>query len=131
MKEKNLRKIIIILAWILVWHIAAIAVDNSILLVTPMQALTELVSMLGDPRFYQTVALSLLRIGSGFLAGFATALILAALSSLHTLLEEVLSPVMTLLKVVPVASFVVLLLIWWGSSFLAVAICFVVVLPNI
>lgn len=25
----------------------------------------------------------------------------------------------------------VLLLIWWGSSFLAVAICFVVVLPNI
>lgn len=126
-----MRKIIIILAWILVWYIAAIAVDNSILLVTPMQALTELVSMLGDPRFYQTVALSLLRIGSGFLAGFATALILAALSSLHTLLEEVLSPVMTLLKVVPVASFVVLLLIWWGSSFLAVAICFVVVLPNI
>ncbi len=38
---------------------------------------------------------------------------------------------MTLLKTVPVASFVVLLLIWWGSSFLAVAVCFVVVLPNI
>lgn len=131
MKEKNLRKIFIILAWILVWYIAAMAVDNSILLVTPLQAFRELLSLLDDPRFYQAVGLSLLRIGSGFLAGFTAALILAALSSRHTLLEEVLSPVMTLLKAVPVASFVVLLLIWWGSSFLAVAICFVVVLPNI
>lgn len=131
MKDKKFRKMIIILAWILVWHIVAVAVDNSILLVTPLQVFKELLSMPGDPRFYQTVGLSLLRIGGGFLAGFAVALILAALGSRHTLLEEVLSPLMTLLKAVPVASFVVLLLIWWGSSFLAVAICFVVVLPNI
>jgi len=131
MKKKSLRKIVIILAWIAVWHIAARTVDNSILLAAPPQVLGELVSMLGDVGFYQTVGLSLLRIGSGFLAGFTAAVVLAALSSSHALLEEVLSPVMTLLKAIPVASFVVLLLIWWGSSFLAVAICFVVVLPNI
>ena len=46
-------------------------------------------------------------------------------------MEEILSPVMTLMKAVPVASFAVLLLIWWGSSFLAVAVCFMVVLPNL
>ena len=131
MKKENLRKVIIILAWVLVWHIMARAVDNSILLVTPLQAFRELLSMLGDLKFYQTLGLSLLRIGSGFLAGFATAVALAALSSRRPLFEEALSPVMTLLKAIPVASFVVLLLIWWGSSFLAVAICFVVVLPNI
>lgn len=131
MKKENLRKVIIILAWILVWHIMARAVDNSILLVTPLQASRELLSMLGDLKFYQTLGLSLLRIGSGFLAGFATAAALAALSSRQPLFEEMFSPVMTLLKAIPVASFVVLLLIWWGSSFLAVAICFVVVLPNI
>lgn len=131
MREKNLRKSIIILAWILVWHFAAMAVDNSILLVTPLQAFGELFSMLGDPGFYQTLGLSLLRIGGGFLAGFAAAVILAVLSHHFLPLEEVLSPVMTLLKAIPVASFVVLLLIWWGSSFLAVAVCFLVVLPNI
>lgn len=131
MKKKCLRKTIIILAWIAVWHIGARVVDNRILLVTPGQVVRELASMLGEIEFYKTVGLSLLRIGGGFLAGFAAAVILASLSSGHRLLEEALSPVMTLLKAIPVASFVVLLLIWWGSSFLAVAICFVVVLPNI
>ena len=131
MKKSRWRKIIIILAWIAVWHIGAGAVNNSILLVTPAQVMGELFTMLGDFGFYQTVGLSLLRIGSGFLSGFAAAVILAALSSRHVLLEEVFSPVMTLLKAIPVASFVVLLLIWWGSSFLAVAISFIVVMPNI
>lgn len=121
----------IILAWIAVWHIGARAVDNRILLVPPGQVALELISMLGKMEFYQTVGLSLLRIGGGFLAGFAAAVVLAALSSGHRLLEEILSPMMTLLKAVPVVSFVVLLLIWWGSSFLAAAICFIVVLPNI
>ncbi|MCM1541950.1 MAG: ATP-binding cassette domain-containing protein [Blautia sp.] len=131
MKEKNLRKIIIILGWIVLWHVAALIVDNGILMATPLQVMAELFSMLGDPGFYRTVGSSLLRIGCGFLAGFAAAVALAAVSSGHPLFEEALSPVMTLLKAIPVASFVVLLLIWWGSSFLAVAICFVVVLPNI
>ena len=38
---------------------------------------------------------------------------------------------MVFCKAVPVAVFAVLLLIWWGSSMLAVAICFLVVFPNI
>lgn len=122
---------IIILAWIVVWHIGARIVDNSILLVTPGQVMGELFSMLADFGFYRIVGFSLLRIGGGFLAGFVAAVSLAVLGSRYGILEEVFSPVMTLLKAVPVASFVVLLLIWWGSSFLAVAICFIVVLPNI
>jgi NitT/TauT family transport system permease protein len=38
---------------------------------------------------------------------------------------------MSLLKAVPVASFAVIFLIWRGSSFLAMAVCFIVVFPNI
>lgn len=131
MKKKNLRKIIIILFWITVWFLGAKAVNNSILLATPSQAFAELISMFGNAEFYRTVGCSLIRIAGGFCSGFIAALILALFGSRFTFLEEILSPVMTLLKAVPVASFVVLLLIWWGSSFLAVAVCFVVVLPNI
>jgi len=87
--------------------------------------------MLGQGSFYLIVGKSLLRIASGFFAGFAGAVFLAVCSRRMPLAEEILSPVMTLMKAVPVASFAVLLLIWWGSSFLAAAICFLVVLPNI
>ncbi len=131
MKKKNLRKRCIILAWIAVWSIGAKALDNNILLAGPGEVAGELFTMLGEAGFYKTLVWSLLRIGGGFFTGFAAAVLLAFLSSRFELLEEALSPVMTLLKTVPVASFVVLLLIWWGSSFLAVAVCFVVVLPNI
>lgn len=131
MNKKKLRKIAIILFWISVWFLGAKAVDNSILLVPPSRALGELLSMFKNPEFYRTIGHSLLRIGSGFFMGFIVAVMLASLSSRFTLLEEILSPMLTLLKAIPVASFVVLLLIWWGSSLLAVAICFIVVLPNI
>ncbi len=121
----------ILLFWLAIWFFLARAVDNKILLVTPAQTAAAFVSLLGKSSFYITVGRSLLRIGLGFLAGFAAAVLLAVGSRRFPLLEELLSPVTTLVKAVPVASFVVLLLIWWGSSFLAVAICFLVVFPNI
>lgn len=125
------KKILILLFWIAVWWGLALAVDNRILLASPLETAVELAALLGKGSFYLSVARSLLRVGAGFAAGGMGALVLALGSSRFRLLEEVLGPMMNLIKTVPVASFVVLLLIWWGSSFLAVAVCFLVVLPNI
>lgn len=128
---RNFKKIGILLFWILIWQVAAFCVDNSILLVTPRAALLRLGELLTKALFWQTIALSMLRMVSGFLGGVVVALLLAAISFRYKLAEELLQPVMSLMKTVPVASFVVLFLIWWGSSALAVAISFLVVLPNI
>lgn len=133
LKNKNemLRKFFIVLFWLLVWHFLALFVDNDILLVTPAEALKSLLQLISKLLFWQTIAGSLLRIGVGFLLGFMAAVGLAVLNSRFAILEELVSPLMSLLKAIPVASFVVLFLIWWGSSFLAVAVCFLIVLPNI
>ncbi len=128
---KNVRRIFIILFWLLLWHLLSVWVDNAILLVTPMQALEALLGLLFEENFWKTIVMSLCRIGTGFLLGTVLAWILAACSNRFVIVEEILAPVMTLCKAVPVAVFVVLLLIWWGSSFLAVAVCFLIVLPNI
>ena len=128
---KILRKAAVILFWLAIWQLLAMLVDNEIMVVTPGQALVALIGLLGKITFWQTVGMSLCRIALGFLLGMVVALMLAGLSSRYSLVEELVEPIMTLCKVVPVAVFVVLLLIWWGSSFLAVAICFLIVLPNI
>ena len=117
--------------WLIVWQLLAMFVNNDILLVTPLEALKALLGEASKLTFWQTVGMSLVRILIGFGAGFLVAVVLSVLSFRFSLLEILLSPVMTLLKAVPVVSFVVLLLIWWGSSFLSVAICFLVVLPNL
>ena len=131
MGRKIVKQAGIILFWLAVWFLLALAVNNKILMVTPLQTLKELLTLLTDGRFYRVVAGSLLRIAAGFVTGFAAAVLLAALSKRFRIVEELLAPLMCLMKAIPVASFVVLLLIWWGSSFLAVAVCFLVVLPNI
>ena len=131
MKRTKLRRVGIILFWLLVWHLLALWVDNPVLLVTPVQAARVLAESLGKIIFWQAVCGSLIRIGAGFLMGVIGALTLAALARRFCWLEELLEPLVNLLKAIPVASFVVLLLIWWGSSFLAVAVCFLIVLPNL
>lgn len=125
------KKVLILFFWLGVWTLLALAVDNRILLATPLQTADRLLLLLREKDFWLSAAGSFLRIGAGFLAGFCMALILASAGRRLPFLEELLSPVMKLITAVPVASFVVLLLIWWGSSFLAVAVCFLVVLPCI
>ena len=124
-------KIITILFWLVVWQLLAMFVNNEILLATPLQTLAALVRLLGKITFWQTVLMSLGRIFLGFILGLSIALVLAWFSSRYAMAEELLWPVITLCKSVPVAVFAVLLLIWWGSSFLSVAICFLIVLPTI
>ena len=129
--NKYVKKCLILLFWLGGWTLLALAVDNRILVVTPPEAAESLLHLLGERDFWLSLGRSLLRIGGGFLGGFCAGLLLAAASRRFPFLEELLSPVMKLTMAVPVASFAVLLLIWWGSSFLAVAICFLVVLPGI
>lgn len=129
--KKWKHKTIVLLFWLTVWQLVALAVNNSVLVASPLQTLRCFWELLWTPEFYQTVVMSLGRIGLGFLTGLFTAVVLAMLSKRYPVAEDVLAPAISLLKTIPVASFAVLLLIWWGSSFLAVAISFLVVLPQI
>ena len=131
MKNKKIRKTVIVICWLVIWQILAVVVDNSILVVGPWEAAGALWHSLGNTDFWHIVGLSLLRIGSGFLGAFVAGVLLGSLSFRIPVLEEILAPVTAVCKTVPVASFVVLLLIWAGSEYVAVVICFLVTFPNI
>ena len=129
--KRILRKAGVILFWLLVWQLLALWVDNEILMVTPVGAVRRLGELCCSTEFWKTLLFSMGRISAGFLLGAVTGFGLAVLAGRLSFLEEILNPFMTMCKTVPVASFVVLLLIWWGSAYLAVSICFLIVLPNI
>ena len=129
--HRTLRKTVIILLWLIVWQIAAVWTDNHILLVGPVEVLRSFVRNVTQPDFLRTILFSLARIGLGFLLALLTGLILGTISYCFPFLQELLAPVMAALKSIPVASFVVLLLIWFGSSKLSFFISFLIVFPNI
>lgn len=127
----NYKGLAAILFWLILWQILAGIVNNPILLVSPIKVVQTFWGMIKEPKFIQAVLGSLTRIVTGAFLGLIAGWLLALVSFKIETIRTLLHPVIILMKSVPVASFVVLLLIWWGSSFLAVAICFIVVMPII
>lgn len=131
-KKNNLiKKIGIVLFWILIWQILTACVGNKILLAGPLDTVTAWVANVREEDFIRTCFYSVGRIGLGVLLGFMLGGILGCLGYKFRLLREILSPFMTFLKSVPVAAFAVLLLIWWGAKGLSVAVVLIVVLPLV
>ncbi len=131
MKKRWCRKGCIILGWLLVWQVISMLVGNDLLLVGPLETFRALMVHGLESDFWLSLGGSVLRIGLGFVTGMLLGVLLAMLSAKTKWLEEVLEPLMILLKTVPVASFVVLFLIWWKSAYLAVAISFCVTFPQL
>ena len=119
------------LFWLAVWALAAAAVGKELLLPSPAQVLTCLVKLAGGAEFWRTVFRSILRVLSGIFAATVLGVLLAALTEKSRVCKLLLAPLMTLVKSTPVASFIILALIWLGRDILPVVITGLMVLPVV
>ncbi len=129
--NQTFRRICIIVFWIALWQILAGVIHNKIIFAGPEDTFRALFTIITERSFSLTAMHSLCRIGAGFILGFTTGIVLAALSEALPLIGDVLDPLIRVLQAVPVASFVILALIWVGSSRLAIMISYLIVLPVI
>lgn len=106
-------------------------VNESILLVSPLQVCKRLFQLVREKDFYKTVFFSLKRIGTGFAFGFILGTVLGIVAGRHKILKTLLMPYMMTIKSVPVASFIVIALIWITSSRLPSFISLLIVLPIV
>lgn len=120
-----------VIFWIMVWALAALRMENTVLLVSPFSALKTLWDMMRTVQFYRSVAFSMGRIMSGFALGCVCGVILAALSARFEPVNDLVRPIMLVIRSTPVASFIILALIWFASKNLSVFISFLMVLPVI
>lgn len=125
------RKTAILLFWLILWQGLSLAIHNHILLVGPLETLKALSEQITSPAFWQAIWFSFIRIGLGFFMAFLAGLLTGSLAFCRPFFGELLSPAIQLMKSVPVASFVILALIWTGSKNLSVFISFIVVYPVI
>ena len=126
-----LRRLSIILFWIVLWQTAASLIRNHIFLVGPADTLRALYEQIVLPDFWSAIAFSFWRISIGFFLAFFLGLFTGSLAYRFPIVDEFLEPPVQLMKTVPVASFVILALIWTGSKNLSVFISFLVVYPMI
>ena len=104
-----------VLVWLAVWQLIAWWVDAPILLVSPLTALKRLLELAFEAAFWRAVAFSVGRILLGFLLSALLGAALAAAAYRFRRVRELLMPLVAAVKAVPVASFVILVLLWVSS----------------
>ena len=129
--RKILRTLAVLLFWLLVWAIAAAAVGQELLLPSPAQVAQELIRLARTGDFWLTIGRSVLRVLTGILSAVVLGVGLAFLTHRSAVMEALFSPVMTLVKSTPVASFIILALVWLGRSVVPVFISTLMVLPVV
>lgn len=132
-KPEGLRieKIFSVVFALLVWQAGAILLDNSMFLVTPLTVVKRLFTLCLESDFLSAVSFSFIRIVLGFLLAVATGSILAVIAGRFHLAEVMIWPFIVTIKSVPVASFIILCLIWLNSGNLSTFIAFLMVLPIV
>lgn len=129
--KDRLGKALAVIFALLVWQTAAVAVDQSILLVSPIDVALRLTTIWQVEGFASSIWFSFYHIAGGFLLALVSGILLAALSGRFKWVETALWPFMITVKTVPVASFVVICLIWLSAQNLSVFISFLIVLPVV
>ena len=118
--------------WLCAWQAASVCIGQKLILVSPLEVCGALLALLPTADFWQTAAFSAGRIIGGFLLALALGLVLAALAAALRWVEVLLRPLMLTIKSIPVASFIILALMWLRSAGnLAVFISFLMVLPVV
>ncbi len=117
--------------WIGLWFLAAKIVGKELLLPSPEQVLKCFFRLCRTRSFWYTAGLSILRVLGGIVSGTVLGVLLAVLTERSTVLKALFSPVMTLIKSTPVASFIILALIWLGRGILPAFISALMVLPVV
>ncbi len=130
-KNKYAVKCIVLIFWLLAWQVVSMAVSSAILFPEPLVVFSRLFELSVRLDFWVTVLSSLGKILAGLLLAVFVGVALSVFSAVSLVFLSFISPLITAIKSVPVASFTIIALIWFKSAYLSTFISFLMVLPII
>ena len=130
-EKRRIYYVAAVLVWIVVWAVLSAFVGEEIFLPSPVSVVKSLFSLIPQPSFWKAVVFTLSRVIVGIVLSSVIAIVLAVLSSFSEKLEVLLSPLVKAVRSIPVASVIILVLLWVKSRNLSVVISSLVVFPVI
>ena len=128
-KKKRTIRFWAVAVWLFVWQAVSVWIGQEILLVSPVVVLERLTGLVMETEFWRSIGFSLVRILGGFFLAAAAGILAAGLSAKFERIREFFAPAVMVVKAVPVASFIILVLVWVPSRNLSVVISFLMVFP--
>ena len=118
-----------ILFWVAVWWILSLIAGKEVLIPTPFRVFRRLVELLKTAEFYRIVGYSLLRITAGFASAMLLGVIFGVLSAKVPPVDLLLSPLLSVIRATPVASFIILALVFLNKQLIPGVIALLMVFP--
>ena len=113
------------------WQAASAAFKSDLILVSPVNVLMRLTTIWTEEGCFSTLLSSFSHITTGFFAGLLSGAVLAVAAGRFKAIEILLRPYMTVIKSVPVASFIIVAIMVFSSVYLSIFISFLMSLPVV
>lgn len=114
--RKLLKAAAAFLFWGLIWQLVSYGVGQELVLPSPLRVVQKLSELVGTWPFWLSAGRSLFNVFAGFVAGVAAGTLLAVLTAFVGAAETLLSPAIRVVRATPVASFIILALLWLGKA---------------
>lgn len=131
MIKKILKYSAITVIWLVIWQICAMIVGQELLFPTPIAVAIRLFELMLTLDFYEIICYSLFRILVGMIIGTVIGVIGGILTSLFSLARDFFAPVLAVMKSTPVASFIILLVLWLSRDATPLIIALMMVTPVV
>lgn len=128
-QNKILKFIIPLAFWLGVWQVAAILMGYELLLPTPLTVFRTLITLGATTEFWYNAGVSLVRIFGGFFIGMAIGTLCAIVSACTPWAHLILGSGIKVIRAIPVASFIVLVLLWSSTTMVPVIVGALMVIP--
>ena len=125
------KKISVLLFWILIWELIYILVGKDILIASPLNVFFRICELIKSCTFWNSVGFSVFRVLLGFILGVLVGTLLSFATCLSSIARDFLKPVLSIIRATPVASFIILALVWLKSSMMPVFISMLMVVPIV
>jgi len=120
-----------LLFWFALWYVVAEKVFLSFLLPNPLEVLKRLLEFIGTQAFYEILGASLVRVGLGYAAGILCGILLGSLAFRFGFLHTLFAPLMAIIRATPVASFILVVILWIDREGVPSFISFLMVFPIV
>ncbi|MBE6694613.1 MAG: ABC transporter permease subunit [Ruminococcaceae bacterium] len=117
--------------WLAVWFLAAQATGEELLLPSPLTVAERMGQLVTTSEFWRITSESLLRIIYGILLGVALGVVMGFITVAIPFLYKLFRPLLTVIRATPVASFIILAIIWIGRDSLPTFISALMVVPIV
>lgn len=131
MIKKTLKYALITLIWLLIWQIAAAKIGEELLFPSPLSVAKRLIALGSTMDFYKTIAISLSRILLGMVIGMLIGAVGGTLTAISRPARDFFAPLLAVVKATPVASFIILLVLWVSRDKTPLIIAAMMVVPVV